>query len=268
MKHLLLLLCALFNLSISDAAPARQASKNASSWWEQITAAFETHEITLDTKLVTADKKVSSLYTKQDGVANATQITSRPGRESSVSFYIDVDKMLGGKKLKKGIRYRLDSLSWHHHADGHYSGGPRKVIIANGAEAFITALPETNKAKITIHQDPEQSNLTFTRGDILEVTIYWRDDNNGSCSVRCYDAPPAPATIRGTAFNLTPEGELPDGVGKDNRYIKSWRFNSPAVRLRATSESDIDGKVIALAALGLVGLFLLIKLLRKNKTEN
>lgn len=234
---------------------------------DEVVACFSPQEIILDTKLITANKKVSSLYANQEKVAGARQITSESGNSSAVTFYVDVDKMLGGKKLKKGRAYRLDSISWYGHPAGEYSGAGRKVVVSNGDDAMIRPLPETTKPKITVHQKEEDSDFTFKRNDILEVSIIWRGDEHKACSVRCYDAPPAPAVIRGTAFNLTPEGELPEGKGFDNKYNKSWRFNCPAVRIRATSVQEYNGKTIALGALAIIGLLLIIKLLFGSKKD-
>ncbi|MBR5522457.1 MAG: hypothetical protein IKV82_03210 [Akkermansia sp.] len=270
MKHFLLFLLALssFISAAANAAPKADNTKTAPTWWDEVTNLFASQEITLDTKLITADKKVYSLYTKPELAGKAAPITSLKSRESSVTFYIDVDKLLGGKRLKKNQPYRLDSLSWCGDPNGEYSGGDRKVIISNGAEAIILPMPQTEKPKVTIHQDVEKTNFTFTRDDILEVTIIWRAETHAACSVRCYDAPEAPAVIRGTAFNLTPEGELPEGNGVDNKYNKIWRFNSPAVRIRATAAPKYNIKIIAISALGLLGLILIIKLLLGMRRED
>lgn len=270
MKHFLILILALGSLLAAAESPAKKARAGAEkhTWWDEVTALFDTQEITLDTKLIAADKTVSSLYTKQDGVANQHQLISRPSTESSVTFYVDVDKMLGGKKLKKGQNYHLDSLSWLGNPYGNFTGEDRKVIISNGEEALILPLPQTEKAKVTIHQKEDKTNFTFKRDDILEVTIIWRSDKHGSCAIRYFDAPEAPAVIRGTAMNLTPEGELPEGTGADNKYMKSWRFNCPAVRIRATAAPKYNVKIIAISALGLLGLILIVKLLLGMRRED
>ncbi len=270
MKHLLLLLLALgsFISAAESAAAKADTSKTAPTWWDEVTALFASQEITLDTKLIAADKKVYSLYTKPELAGKAAPITSPKSRESSITFYIDVDKLLGGKRLKKGQQYRLDSLSWCGDPNGGYTGGDREVIISNGAEAIILPMPQTEKPKVTIHQDVEKTNFTFTRDDILEVTIIWRAETHAACSVRCYDAPEAPAVIRGTAFNLTPEGELPEGTGVDNKYNKVWRFNSPAVRIRATAAPEYNVKIIAVSVLAVLGLILIVKLVMGARKDD
>ncbi|MBR1978383.1 MAG: hypothetical protein IJ985_02635 [Akkermansia sp.] len=260
MKHLLILFLALGSF-LTAAETTSPKNKPKPSFWDSVSSHFEADKIVLDTKLITADKKVSSLYTKQEGVANRGEARSQPSRENSITFYVDVNKLLGGKKLKKDTKYRLDSISWICHPDGYFSGGSRHVTISNGTEAFIRPLPETKKGKLTIHQMEEESNFTFERGDILEVTITWRADTVGQCSITYFDAPPAPAAISGTALNLNLEGELPDGTASDNRFNRSWRFNCPAVRIRATEVQAINYKMAGIIALGILGLILIIKLM-------
>ncbi|MBQ9834944.1 MAG: hypothetical protein IJO34_01315 [Akkermansia sp.] len=260
MKHLLILFLALGCFLTAAETPSPK-NKAKPSFWDSVSSYFEADKIVLDTKLITADKKVSSLYTKQEGVANKGEARSLPSRENSITFYVDADKMLGGKKLKKGTKYRLNSISWVCNHQGHFSGGSRHVTIANGTEAFIRPLPETKKGKLTIHQMEEESNFTFERDDILEVTITWRADTVGQCSITYFDAPPAPAVISGTALNLNSEGELPDGTASDNKFNKHWRFNCPAVRIRATEVQAINYKMAGIIILGVLGLILIIKLM-------
>lgn len=266
MKHLIILLLSLFSFAYA-ADPAPKKTNTEPSVLDDLAAFFTPQKITLDTKLITKDKKVSSLYTKQDAVANRGEFRSPLYHESSITFYVDVNKMLGGKKLKKNTKYRLNSISWICNPDGHFSGGNRHATISNGAEAFICPLPETNKGKLTIHQMEEESNFTFERDDILEITITWRADTIGQCSITYFDAPPAPAVICGTALNLTTEGKLPDGTASDNRFNKNWRFNSPAVRIRATEVQPINYKIVGITVLGVLGLILLIKLMVGSKKD-
>lgn len=258
MKHLLIILVAFSSIAI--------ATEN--NLWDDIIAKFYPREITLDTKFITADKKTSSLYTHPEKASKSSQITSPWGTESSLTFYIDINQMLGGKKLRKGQRYQLNSLSWHCHPKGDFTGGGRRVIISNGENAMIRPLPETKNEKLTIHQKGENNDFTFASEDILEVTITWKGAQHQGCSVRCYDAPAAPAAIRGTAFNLTPAGTLPEGNGVDNKYNKRWRFNCPAVRIRATSVPEYDFKSIALICLTVILILLLIKRIKGTKKES
>lgn len=267
MKHLLLLFLVLGSLlSASESTPAPKSHKNP-SFWESISAGLEADKVILDTKLVTADKKVFSLYTKPGNAAKQDQISCRWGKDVALTFYVDVDKMLGAKKLEKGKKYRLDSISWYHHPTGKHSGEGRKVIVSNGKEAFIEEMPQVEKSKVTIHQDADKSNFSFTRDDMLAITILWQNEKDGVCTIRCFDAPPAPATIRGTGLNLRPDGSLPEGNGADNRYVKHWRFNSPAVRISATEVRELNYKVIGIIALGALGLILIIKLMRDSKKD-
>ncbi len=270
MKHLIfLLLTCGYMLSIAAAAEKASSPLNdaLTSAYDKVVAFFSPQKITLDTKLVLENKKVSSLYTNTQLASKQAPVTSVGGTNSTMTFYVDVDKMLGGKKLKSGTQYKLDSISWYGHPEGHFSGEGRKVVISNGEGALIHPIPETKKPKVTVHNKSDNTNFTFSKDDILEVTIVWKGDSKKGCSVRCYDAPPAPAVIRGTAFNLTDKGELPAGTGVDNKYNKRWRFNSPAVRIRATSVQEYDPKTLAFGALAILGLILIIKLLFGSKKD-
>lgn len=269
MKHVFLLIWACCHI-LTAAEPIVARADNDSLWnemCEYVADCFAPQDIILDTKLMTADKKISSLYIRHEDIRSATHITSTSGLDSSLTFYLDVDKMLGGKKLKKGKTYALQSVSWVGHPEGQYTGHGRKVMISNGTNAVIHPMPETTKPKVTIHHDGDTAPLTFERADMLEVSIVWKGDTPQACTMRCYDAPPAPAVIRGTAFNLTPEGKLPEGHGADNQYIKAWRFNCPAVRIRAKVVPPINGHAIALGILGVVILILLVRIARSPKSN-
>lgn len=74
-----------------------------------------------------------------------------------------------------------------------------------------------------------------------------------------FDAPAAPARIEGPAYDLLPDGSLAGGNAADHTYNRSWRYNSPAVRLRATElENSYDWKRIGMLGGGaLIVMFLL-----------
>ena len=266
MKHLLILFLALGSfLTAAESSSPQKTPK--SSFWDSVSSYFEADKIVLDTKLVTADKKVSSLYAKPENAARQDQISCRWGEDIAFTFYVDVDKMLGAKKLEPGKQYRLDSISWYQHPTGKHSGEGRKVIVSNGREAFVEEMPQVEKMKVTLHQNQEKSNFSFSREDMLAITILWQNEQDGVCTIRCFDAPPAPAVIRGTGLNLRPDGTLPDGNGADNRYAKHWRFNCPAVRIRATEVQAINYKMAGIIALGALGLILIIKLMVGSKKD-
>lgn len=266
MKHIIILLFSLFSFAAA-AEPATKKTNTKPSVLDDLAAFFSPQKITLDTKLVTADKKVSSLYSKPENAAKQDQISCRWGKDVALTFYVDVDKMLGAKKLKKGKKYRLDSISWYHHPTGKHSGDGRKVIVSNGKEAFVEEMPQVDKVKVSIHQDSNKSNFSFTQEDMLAITILWQNEKDGICTIRCFDAPPAPAVIRGTGLNLLPDGSLPEGNEADNRYAKHWRFNSPAVRIRATEVQTINYKMTGIIVLGVLGLILLMKLMVGSKKD-
>lgn len=85
--------------------------------------ALAEEKVTLETKLVSASEEESSLYLCPDSVRNhlgSSMAQSEIGRKGELTFYVDVDKLYGAHKLKKGKRYRLDSLSWHGNPAGCY----------------------------------------------------------------------------------------------------------------------------------------------------
>ena len=69
-------------------------------------------------------------------------------------------------------------------------------------------------------------------------------------------------------MNILPDGSLPKGKGDDNKYQKRWRFNSPAVRIRATQVKEkFNTKRLAMIGGGALILLFLFKPLfgRKKK---
>ena len=230
-------------------------------------------KVTLETKLVSASEEESSLYLCPDSVRNhlgSSMAQSEIGRKCELTFYVDVDKLYGAHKLKKGKRYRLDSLSWHGHPAGLYTGEGRRVVISNGDDEMSRQIPATSSDRVTIRQRKTKNPFTFTSSDILEVTLRWEGDKNACVAIRFYDAPPAPARISGTAFNLVDDDELNDGDASQNVYVRQWRYNCPAIRIRATLDDTLDIRQIGMIGGGLVLLLLLLKLTifrRKKRTR-
>lgn len=66
------------------------------------------------------------------------------------------------------------------------------------------------------------------------------------------------ARITGTAMNLTPDGRLAGGISSENYYNKKWRFNSPAIRIKATRQEDSASLITPLLIAAEVGAFLLL----------
>lgn len=61
---------------------------------------------------------------------------------------------------------------------------------------------------------------------------------------------------------ITPQGQLAGGTPGENCYNKKWRFNSPAIRLKATpidsgNEENLSSVYLALEVLAFVVLFIL-----------
>ncbi len=229
-------------------------------------------KVTLDTKLINADGEACSLYSIPDSVLvtlNRAEAYSTRARESKITFFVDVDELYGARKLERGKKYRLDSFSWHGHPSGYFTGGSRKVIISNGFDDMERRMPESTSGKVTVRQRKSEHPFTFTEGDILEITLQWEGDRDDMVAVRFYDAPPQPAKIEGTSFNLLDEDKLNDGDASRNVYIKAWRYNCPAIRIRATKVEEYDIEQIAMIGGGILVGLVLLKLIfsRKKKAK-
>ena len=61
----------------------------------------------LDAKLVYQDGEVASLYDDYQKLSSVESYESQPATNTSVSFYVDVNQMLGARKLKKNKEYML-----------------------------------------------------------------------------------------------------------------------------------------------------------------
>lgn len=227
--------------------------------------AFGSQKVTLDTMLVDAQGNRSSLYENHQSGMNRGGHTSRQGVGESITFYVEVAELLGAGKMEDRKKYKLDSFSLIGHPAGWWSGHGREICISNGENRLVRNLPECQDEVVTVHQKKAKKPFTFTSDDMLEVTIVARQDTD--VHVEFFDAPPAPAVIRGTAMNILPDGSLPKGTGVDNKYIREWRYNCPAVRIRATQMEEVyDKKRLAMiGGGGLILLFLLKPLFGRKK---
>lgn len=215
--------------------------------------------IVLDTKLVSREGNASSLYKGQEGVANKGWCYSRIGKESRMNFYVDVQNLYGAGRLKDGHRYRLDSISWIGHPQGRFTGRERRVVISNGEDSIARPIPETKKDRVTVKCKSKKNAFLFEKNDILTVTLCWDGSTEDVLYMVYYDAPPYPGKIMGTAMNLRPDGTFPRGDGTDNAYVKAWRYNCPAVRIRVTPVDEVD--IVRLSAIG-AGVLLVLFVLR------
>lgn len=222
-------------------------------------------KVMLDTKLVHQNGDTASLYDDYQKMSNVGFYESKPASAASVSFYVDVDRMLGGRHLKKNKKYELNSISWIGSKEGWYTGMGRMVSIKNGEDMVTVPLPECTSEKVTIKLPKKE--FYFQKDDILEVCINWQGDENNSVYMKYFDSPPAPGSIDGTAMNILAKRKLPSGTGADNIYNKNWRYNCPAVRIRAT---EVKNKKLPLAGAAVGGVIVLssILLFKKSRKKN
>lgn len=222
-------------------------------------------KVTLDTAIEHPDGTRTSLYENHTGDMLRGGCTSRQGVGESITFYVEVLELLGANRMEDRKEYKLDSFSLIGHPAGWWTGHGREMIISNGESRLVRNIPECTDEVITVHQKNVKKPFTFKSGDMLEVTIICRQDTEAH--VEYFDAPPPPAKIKGTAMNLRPDGTLPKGTGVDNKYEKLWRFNSPAVRIRATQVKEkFNKKRLAMIGGGaLILLFILKPLFGRKK---
>lgn len=221
--------------------------------------------VVLDAKLVYQDGEVASLYDDYQKLSSVESYESQPATNTSVSFYVDVNQMLGARKLKKNKEYMLTSISWIGSREGWYTGAGRMVTINNDEKSVTVPLPECTSEKVTVKLP--KNKMRFRKDDILEVCISWQGDTPNSVYMKYFDSPPAPGSIDGTAMNILDNGELPSGTGVDNIYNKNWRYNSPAVRIRATEMKNNRLLIIGGVAGGVIvlGSLLIPKKKRRKK---
>lgn len=225
--------------------------------------AIGAEKVTLDTQIVSPDDEASSLWVSQKGVSPShfyKGCNSQLIHDREIKFYVRVEDLYGAKKLKSSATYRLDSIAWHGHPNGRHTGEGRRLSISNGDDEMVRRIPEATGERVTVRQRKTENPFTFKKSDMLEVTLSVEEGAGGVVCMRYYDGPVAPGVIKGVSFTLTDDGELNEGDATLNKYNRNWRFNCPAIRIRATEMMDIKRMAI-LAGTGLCGFILLLKLI-------
>ena len=102
--------------------------------------------VVLDAKLVYQDGEVASLYDDYQKLSSIVSYESQPATNTSVSFYVNVNQMLGARKLKKNKEYMLTSISWNSSIDGTAMN-----ILDNEScrQALVWIVPTTKTGDIT-----------------------------------------------------------------------------------------------------------------------
>lgn len=224
--------------------------------------ALEAEEITLDTRHTDAQGNTSSLYEHPELAPQAGGLESHWHQEANITVHIKVSDMLGAEQMEPGIRYRVDEISWVGHPQGWFVGGSRSVRLANGREyADYPGLNRQKDGKTGVTRAEAAKGLSITRDDQLELILQWRNGSAGGIYMRYFNAADD-SSIGGTAMNLTPQGQLAGGTVGENFYDKKWRFNSPAIRLKASPidsgfEEKLNSVYLALEVLAFVVLFIL-----------
>lgn len=231
--------------------------------------ALGSEQITLDTTFIDQTGTASSLYEQPELASHADGLEPHWHQEVNITVHVKVSDLLGAKQMHPGARYRVDEISWIGHPQGWFVGGTRSVRLANGRE--YTIMPGVDRGKdgnMRILRAKDAEGLCISVEDQLELTLQWRNPSRGGIYMRYFNAADG-CSIAGTAMNLTPQGNLAGGKSEENYYNNKWRFNSPALRIKATrvaAGDETDLKAIYLAmeifAFGFL-LFLYLKARRR-----
>lgn len=228
-----------------------------------------TEEITLDTKFISWDGKASSLYATPGLASHAGGLEPHWHQESNITVHVKVSDLLGAEQMEPGERYRVDELSWVGHPAGWFIGGDRSVRLTNGREYVdFPGINLQQDGNPGVRREADAEGLCITRDDQLELILRWRNPSPGGIYMRYFTAADN-AQITGTAMNLTPDGRLAGGISGENYYNKKWRFNSPAIRIKATRQEDsssLPGLLITVVEVG--AFLLLLRLYLKARRRN
>lgn len=198
------------------------------------------NQISLDTRFIDANGQAYSLYENPDLAAHAGDLEPHWLREASITVYVKIDELLGADSLQEGTRYRVDEITWQGHPQDWFVGGCRHVRIANGREyADVYSIEKHSERKHGVICKEGDTPIYFDKDSVLEINLRWLNANPGGIYMRYFEAPEH-ARITGTAMNLTPEGKLAGGIAGENFYNKKWRYNSPAIRIKATADDSFQ----------------------------
>ncbi|MBR5330577.1 MAG: hypothetical protein IKV13_03720 [Akkermansia sp.] len=215
-------------------------------------------EITLDTKFISWDGKAASLYATPGLASHAGGLEPHWHQEVNITVHVKVSDLLGAEQMEPGARYRVDEISWVGHPDGWFIGGDRSVRLTNGREYVdLPGIDRQQDGNPGVRRKADAEGLCITRDDQLELILRWRNPSPGGIYMRYFTAADN-ARITGTAMNLTPDGRLAGGISSENYYNKKWRFNSPAIRIKATRQEDSESLTGSLLTVVEVGAFLLL----------
>lgn len=221
--------------------------------------ALGAEEIILDTQFISWDGKASSLYALPGLASHAGGLEPHWHQEVNITVHVKVSDLLGAGQMDPDARYRVDEISWVGHPSGWFIGGSRSVRLTNGREYVdLPGIDRQQDGNPGVRRKADAEGLCITRDDQLELILQWRNPSPGGIYMRYFTAADN-ARITGTAMNLTPDGRLAGGIASENYYNKKWRFNSPAIRIKATRQGEsgwLAGILITLAA---AGAFLLLR---------
>ena len=207
-------------------------------------------KITLDSGKGNAETSAYEALIKGETVASSTGVlkyTSTTDSIKAITFYINVNDLVGGEALKDGWTYYLDSFSFvKEENNGHYTGGNRTLTLSNGSESVIFSEASSTSKYVTTNFESQvtesKSLLSFKKGDMLTITL--TAGAGEQIDVRYYDV-----YSPGVSFTMH-NGQVNDG---DNHKINpgntNWKYNSPVIRLTAYAVPEPATATLSLLAL-------------------
>ena len=214
-------------------------------------------EVTLDTKFISWDGKATSLYANPGCASHAGGLEPHWHQEVNITVHIKVCDLLGAEHMEPDDRYQIEAISWIGHPSGWFIGGTRSVRLTNGREYVdLPGVDRQEDGHPGVRRDEKARGLSITRDDQLELILQWRNPSPGGLYMRYFNAADN-ARITGTAMNLTADGRLACGSASENYYNRRWRFNSPAIRIKATRQTSSGGFLNCLFTLAGIAVFLI-----------
>ena len=207
-------------------------------------------KITLDSGYGNAETSAYEALIKGETLSNnngALRYTSAEDSIKTITFYINVNDLVGGEALKDGWTYYLDSFSFVKEEDnGYYTGGNRTLTLSNGSESVIFSEASSSSKYVTTNFESQvnesKSLLSFEKGDMLTITL--TAGVGERIDVRYYDI-----NSPGVSFTMN-NGQVNDG---DDHTINpgntNWKYNSPVIRLTAYAVPEPATATLSLLAL-------------------